>query len=236
MIKVLILFFLNIKPTHGYNIQRFIEVNDLNLWAKVQSGSIYYALNKMETSKLIYTLREEKTGARIRKVFAITDLGKQKLKEFLLVELEKPIMEIESEKFMIYIMLNILDKDEIITAIEKLNNNLREKKTWWEKGKQIKIKGKNLDFEILNFDMVISNLNYQILWHTKLVEEIDEILDMSDKVSDMIRQIDFSENENKQIDINVQIAKLKSEILSNPDEGLDEKINKLVNLLRNKED
>lgn len=232
MIKVLILFFLNIKPTYGYNIQRFIEVNDINHWTKIQAGSIYYALNNMEKAKLIYTLREEKTGARIRKVFAITDLGKQKLKEFLLIELKKPIMEIESEKFMIYLMLNVLEKEEIILALENLINDLKAKKGWWEKGKEIKVKAKSLQFEMLNFDMVISNLEYQILWHSKLIEEIDEIINVSNKASEMVKQIDFAESESEPVEVNLEINKLRNEILSNPDEELEEKINKLVNLLK----
>ena len=75
MIRGLILYYLNIKPTHGYEIQLFIKVSGMDQWAKVQSGSIYYALNKLEKEKCIQVLREERTGSRVRKIYEITDLG-----------------------------------------------------------------------------------------------------------------------------------------------------------------
>ncbi len=51
MIKVLILYYLSIKPTHGYEIQKFIQVNHMDEWTKIQSGSIYYAINKLEKTE-----------------------------------------------------------------------------------------------------------------------------------------------------------------------------------------
>ncbi|MDV9924842.1 PadR family transcriptional regulator, partial [Clostridioides difficile] len=48
MIRTLILYYLNIKPTHGYEIQKFLQVSGADRWTKIQSGSIYYALAKLE--------------------------------------------------------------------------------------------------------------------------------------------------------------------------------------------
>jgi DNA-binding PadR family transcriptional regulator len=53
MIKLLLLYYLSVKPTHGYEIQRFIQENELDKWTKIQSGSIYYALAKLEKEGLI---------------------------------------------------------------------------------------------------------------------------------------------------------------------------------------
>ena len=72
MIRALILYYLSIKPTHGYEIQKFIQLLGTDQWMKIQSGSIYYALTKLEKEKCIDVLREERTGSRVRKIYKIT--------------------------------------------------------------------------------------------------------------------------------------------------------------------
>jgi len=79
MIRVIILHYLNIKPTHGYEIQQFISMSGIDQWTKIQSGSIYYALTKLEKEKNIAIQREERTGSRVRKIYAITEQGKNTL-------------------------------------------------------------------------------------------------------------------------------------------------------------
>ena len=79
MIRGIILYYLNIKPTHGYEIQQYISMSGMEQWTKIQSGSIYYALTKLEKEKNIAVIREEHTGARVRKIYEITDLGTEVL-------------------------------------------------------------------------------------------------------------------------------------------------------------
>lgn len=77
MIRSLILYYLNVKPTHGYEIQKFLQIAGVDHWTKIQSGSIYYALAKLERKDCVEILREEKNGGRIRKIYAITQKGRQ---------------------------------------------------------------------------------------------------------------------------------------------------------------
>ena len=77
MIRGIILYYLNIKPTHGYEIQQFINFSGIDQWVNIQSGSIYYALTKLEKEKNISILREERIGSRLRKIYQITEKGKQ---------------------------------------------------------------------------------------------------------------------------------------------------------------
>ncbi|WP_026881949.1 PadR family transcriptional regulator [Clostridium akagii] len=236
MVRALILFYLSIKPTHGYDIQRFVEINGMDQWAKIQSGSIYYALNKLEKQGFIYTLREERNGARIRKVYAINDLGKEELKRTLKEELLKPMQSIESDKFMIYIMFNRLTKDEITSGVKEHIKMLEEKKVWWESGKKLKVTDTTLKSEALQFDVVIKTLGYQIEWHETLIEEVDDLIKFSDGVENIIGKIDFGnldevdykfenvENLNK-----VQL--LSDDIVRNPI-NLEEKVAELIDLLK----
>ncbi|HHS9424310.1 TPA: PadR family transcriptional regulator, partial [Clostridioides difficile] len=102
MIRTLILYYLNIKPTHGYEIQKFLQVSGADRWTKIQSGSIYYALAKLEKDGGVRVLKEEKTGARIRKIYEITQSGKLELREEIQKELQMPIVPTGSNKFLLH--------------------------------------------------------------------------------------------------------------------------------------
>ena len=236
MVRALILFYLSIKPTHGYDIQRFVEINGMDQWAKIQSGSIYYALNKLEKQGFIYTLREERNGARIRKVYAINDLGKEELKRTLKEELLKPMQSIESDKFMIYMMFNKLTKDEITSGVNEHIKMLEEKKVWWESGKKLKVIETTLKTEALQFDVVIKTLGYQIEWHKMLIEEVDDLIKFSDGVENIIGKIDFGnlDEVNYKFD-NVKnltkVQRLSDDIVRNPI-NLEEKVAQLIDLLK----
>lgn len=236
MVRALILYFLSIKPTHGYDIQRFIEINGMDQWARIQSGSIYYALNKLEKQGFIYTLREERNGARIRKIYAINDNGKEELRRTLKEELLKPIDGVESDKFMIYLMFNRLTKDEIISGVKEHIKSLEEKKKWWEKGKELKVLDTTLKSEVLHFDVVINTLDYHIKWHQTLIEEVDDLFKFSDGVEKLIGKIDFGNLDEVKYKLEgcnnlTEIRKISDDIVKNPN-NLEEKLAKLINLLR----
>ncbi|MDP4088946.1 MAG: PadR family transcriptional regulator [Bacillota bacterium] len=235
MVRALILFFLNVKPTHGYDIQRFIELNGADKWGKIQSGSIYYALNKLEKEGFIETLKEERNGARVRKIYTINDRGREELRRLLKEELSKPLIEVESEKFMLHTMINKLSREEVISKVQEQLQFLREKKAWWESGKKLKMGDRSLKVDVLNFDMVISNLDYQIKWNEALIEEIDAVISFSDSAERLIRNIDFSDLEEQQFKdsfkVQNEVDVLKYDIMKNP-ENLQEKIERLIDLLK----
>ncbi|URZ17421.1 hypothetical protein CLFE_034740 [Clostridium felsineum DSM 794] len=237
MVRALVLYILSVRPTHGYDIQRFIEINGMDQWAKIKSGSIYYALSKLEEQGFIFTLREERTGARVRKVYAINGSGIEELKRILRKEILKPIDSVESEKFTIYLMFNRLKKEEIIGLIEKHIKTLEERKKWWEDSKKLKVMKDTLKVEILHFDAVICNLEYQISWHRMLIEELDDIIIFSNGIEKLISKVDFGELEDVEFnskDKTVKdVTKLTEEIIKNPT-NLEEKITTLISLLKNK--
>ena len=130
MIKTLILFFLSKKPTHGYEIQKFIQLNHLDSWTKIQSGSIYYALNKLEQNGIISLLNSEKSNGKEKKIYQITEKGLEELHTTILEELDKNLYDTGSDKFILYPILSGIEKDIIIKVINdhllKLQNNIKE--------------------------------------------------------------------------------------------------------------
>lgn len=231
IIKVLILYYLSIKPTHGYEIQKFIQINHMDSWTKIQSGSIYYALSKLEKKGLILLSEEVGSGAKARKVYSITEAGKIELKELVKEELNHQISEVGSDKFLIYPLLNILNKDEMFTELKEHIIKLNAQKTYFEKWKKIKTNEKTLAVEKIAFEMMLSNLQYQIKWHKALIDNMEDCITASKEIAELISKFDFSNAKDIHFDRPEDIENLKYQILNNPDTA-PEKLEQLIKALK----
>lgn len=225
MISAFILYYLNMKPTHGYEIQKFIQISGTDQWAKIQSGSIYYALNKLEKDQYIKVLREERTGSRVRKIYEITESGKEELHKQMMEELDQPISTIGSMKFLTGPMLSSLPKEEIIKIVTNHINKLTEQKKFWSEWCQVKVNETSKGLDRLTFEMTISNIDYQIRWHEELLRNLDDYIKQSHETEQIIRKLDFDEmGEEREVSIDeekLQYAlKLKDEILKDPQNAI----------------
>lgn len=221
MIRAFILYYLNIKPTHGYEIQKFLQVSGADQWAKIQSGSIYYALTKLEKEKHIRVLREERTGSRVRKIFEITDSGREELNKEMSEELDRPIANIGSMKFFTDPILDTLSKEDMFKIISNHIFKLKEQKDFWEKW--FHVKGDNTATELtrLSFLMTIDNIEYQIRWHQELLDNLDEYMEAGKQTEQIIKSINFDQMyENSTVSEEEQklqyALRLKEEIMKDP--------------------
>lgn len=230
IIKVLILYYLSIKSTHGYEIQKFIQTNHMDKWTKIQSGSIYYALNKLEKDGLIVLTEEIGSGSKARKIYKITDGGREQLKELVKNEIANELFPSGSDKFIIYPLLNTLNKQNIISLINDHISGLKDKITYLKKWQKIKVNKQSLTVERISFEMMITNLEYQIKWHEALIDEMDKCIAVSNEISDLISNFDFSNAEIMEASTNDSIESLKQEILNNP-ETASEKLEELIKKL-----
>ncbi|HEX3046387.1 MAG TPA: PadR family transcriptional regulator [Bacillota bacterium] len=94
---MIILGILQSRPMHGYEIQQLIQEEQMERWANILSGSIYFALNQMEKEGLIAPVAEERTGNRLRKKYAITAAGRVSLLELLRKALASPPHSLKSD-------------------------------------------------------------------------------------------------------------------------------------------
>jgi DNA-binding PadR family transcriptional regulator len=230
IIKVLILYYLSIKSTHGYEIQKFIQINHMDRWTKIQSGSIYYALNKLEKEGLIALKEEVGSGSKARKIYAITNNGREELKELVKNELDNELFPSGSDKFIIYPLLNTLDKQSMVSHINSHIDRLRDKIEYLKKWQNIKINKQSLAVERISFEIMITNLEYQIKWHEALIEEMDKCIVASNEISNLILNFDFSNAETIEASTEDSIESLKQEILNNP-ESAPEKLEELIKKL-----
>lgn len=230
IIKVLILYYLSIKSTHGYEIQKFIQTNHMDKWTKIQSGSIYYALNKLEKDGLIVLTKEIGSGSKARKIYKITDNGKNELKELVKNEIANELFPSGSDKFIIYPLLNTLDKQNIISLVNDHISGLRDKIAYLKKWQKVKVNKQSLTVERISFEIMITNLEYQIKWHEALINEMDKCIAASNEISNLISNFDFSNAEAIEASTNDSIEILKQEILNNP-ESASEKLEELIKKL-----
>lgn len=237
MIRALILYYLSLKSTHGYEIQKFIQLNQMDSWTKIQSGSIYYALAKLEKEGLISLEKTEQIGSKTRKIYGITEKGKIELTTCVKEELNREIYDIGSDKFIIYPILQGLNKQTIVEQIKEHIESLRKQKVEQEKWQSLKISKESLRVEKICFEMMLSSLDYQIQWHKALLEELDQCMAVSKQISNVIRKVDFSTinelSETTQQIQNNQIEILKQDILNHPDDA-EKKLEQLIQLLKNK--
>jgi len=235
MISAFVLYYLNIKPTHGYEIQKFIQLTGIEQWTKIQSGSIYYALTKLEKDKFIKVLKEERTGSRVRKIYMITEKGKEELHRRFREELGKPIASVGSMKFFTGPMLNALTQEEIKGIVEQHVKELQKQKETWETWYRVKVDEKTTELTRISFRMTIENLKYQILWHEELLEHLADYINEAKETEGLIKRIDLDRMETeKPASAEEQrlqyVKKIREEILQDPANAvvnLDRIINEL---------
>lgn len=236
MVRIFVLFYLNMKATHGYEIQRFFQLSGMEQWMRIQSGSIYYALTKLEKEGLIYVVREESTGTRVRKIFGITQKGKEALEQELLDSLEVPIFEAGSPKFILYMLTGDLKKEAAVQRVQNHIMQLKEQREMWIKWKDIKLDRNSTRLQVLTFDITIQNIENQILWHEEFVEHIDLYMEEGNVYKEAISGFKFEDapaNQEKdqmakqQLDYVLQIKKQLEKDPKNAMIGLEHIIEEL---------
>lgn len=229
MIRALILYYLNIKSTHGYEIQRFIQLSGLDQWTRIQSGSIYYALAKLEKEKNVIVKREEQVGSRVRKIYEITARGKETLNQEVSSELAMPVVDVGSMKYIINPMLSVLEKEEMLPILEGHIKQLEEKKEYWEKWRLVKAGENATQLTRLSFAMTIHSLEDQIIWHKELLENLDVYVEQSYQMRKWIKTFepDGEEHGKQDTELNQKIElleKIKKSLEDDPKgalEGID---------------
>lgn len=138
MTNLIILALLRDHPMHGYEIQQLIQTSRIDTWANLLSGSIYYALNKMEQEGLIRTEAEERTGARLRKIYAITEAGEAAFQQMVRESLTLTPHSVKSDFTLALSWVESIPKEEALALLQQNLQQLEETLSLWRKGREIK--------------------------------------------------------------------------------------------------
>lgn len=192
MVQLLILYYLSLKSTHGYEIQKFIQTNQMEEWNSIQSGSIYYALSKLEKQGFIELVEKVGNREKSKRVYSITEIGLNHLKKMAINELCKPLASISSEKFLVYPIIANLTKEEMIPKINEhiasLENKISIIDKWLIDKQYIPTQVEQATFKIMK-ETVLN----QIEWHKTLLNNLDEAVAAVAEISKLIKRIDFSD-------------------------------------------
>lgn len=77
---------LSIEPMSGYEMKKMMAMSTDHFWSE-SNGQLYPTLAKLAENKFV-TVKEEMVGEKQRKIYAITKSGKEKLRQWLLEDVE----------------------------------------------------------------------------------------------------------------------------------------------------
>ena len=115
-VRTICLAILNFREATGYEIKKLSTESHYAHFVDASFGSIYPALNKLETEGLVTQREERQAGKPPRKVYSITDLGREEL----LDQLGQPPREdvFKSEFLLIAMCAHLLDRETVRRAID----------------------------------------------------------------------------------------------------------------------
>ena len=125
MLKFALLGSLNYQPMSGYDLKQFTDRSTSNFW-HAELSQIYVTLKALEKEGLISSSAMSQEGRPDRRVYTITESGRQALNEWL----KQPFTEIDLYKDTLLLKLffsGSLEKETIITQLHiqrSLHQNL----------------------------------------------------------------------------------------------------------------
>jgi len=82
-LDLVVLGFLNRQPMHGYKIIGYFEKRGIYMWTRVKTPSVYKALQRLEKKEFITGELKQEGNKPTRKVFTITESGREYFMEIL---------------------------------------------------------------------------------------------------------------------------------------------------------
>ncbi|MCI3927665.1 PadR family transcriptional regulator [Paenibacillus sp. TRM 82003] len=169
MARLMLLGLLRFRPMHGYEMQQLMLQSRMDLWANMLPGSIYYALNKMEEEGLVRTAAEERTGARMRKIYGITERGEEAFREELRKALVAPPHSVKSDFSVAVALIEGLPKEEALALLEENAAAVRAMLDAWRAGQAAKAEAGISQAVQLTFDNGIARMELDLAYLDKLI-------------------------------------------------------------------
>lgn len=123
-------------------------------------------------------------------MYELTDEGRDWMQVLAHQVLSKPLTGVKSEKFLVYPIVGVLSKDEIIKGldqhIETLDQQCERLQYWYElKKDQTHI------MEKITFETMFETVASQLKWHKAFKEHLNDIVEETKKVSNYIQSTSF---------------------------------------------
>lgn len=175
MARLVLLGLLRHKPMHGYEMQQLMLQSRMDLWTNMLPGSIYYALNKMEEEGLVEAVAEERTGARVRKIYGITEQGEEAFREELRKSLLAAPHSVKSDFSAGIAFLEELPKEEVIRLLRENAQSIRNMLEEWRAGLAAKEQaGAVTEAVRLTFENGMARMELDLAYLEQLMEYVEK--------------------------------------------------------------
>lgn len=123
-VRTLCLGILSLSEASGYEIKKDVEEGLFSHFIEASFGSIYPALTQLAAEGYVTGREEEQTGKPDKKVYAITEAGKNALAKAISVS---PAKDKYKSEFLFQMLLrDYMSPDVILVAIQKQLDDLNE--------------------------------------------------------------------------------------------------------------
>jgi DNA-binding PadR family transcriptional regulator len=136
--RLMVLGLLHAAPLHGYDIRKRLDTLHAAAWADVLPGSIYHALKQMEKEGLLAVEATERSGNRLRAVYALTDAGRRAYLDELRRAWAAPPRAFPTGLYAAIAFLDDLPHAEATALIDALVPALEREIAYWAEGEAAK--------------------------------------------------------------------------------------------------
>lgn len=170
-IEAAILGLLYEEPQYGYQLEKTIEGWGMRNWTQIGFSSIYYVLKKLEKKELVESKLEKVEGKPSRKVFTITDPGRQAMKEKLkdLLSWNKKLIS-PFDLGLAY--LNYLEPQEVIGCLENYLESAQGRIKFLESSVKMQEELNAPYYVVALFSRPLKSLKTEMDWVEEFIEKI----------------------------------------------------------------
>lgn len=175
MTKLLVLGLLCQQSMSGYDIQNMIQMTDAERWGGILSGSIYYALKKLNEGGYVEISTIENTGYRQKAIYSITEKGRVYFETLICESLKKSTVFYPTSLYSGLTFMNMISDEKARFYLGQQRDALMNELEQLEKGreeKRVALDNKFPPLTELIFDNMFQNVKRQLEFINKVIEII----------------------------------------------------------------
>lgn len=166
--EFLVLGLLSEMPRHGYQLEQVIEERGMREWTRIGFSSIYFVLGKLE--KRNFVASEKPAGAKARKIYSITDTGREVLVNQTLAAL-RDLRPTYPSVLLGMAHWPVLQRDEALDALRTRANAVKAEQA--RLGGILAGRQSMPDFVETLFEYSIGQLEAEAEWVTRTLEYME---------------------------------------------------------------
>ena len=175
MTKLLVLGILYEKSMSGYDIQNVLKMTDAERWGGVLSGSIYYALSKLEKDNYIEISSIKATGHRQKAIYTITEKGKEYLKQLVCEGLKESSLNYPTALYSAVSYMDTISKESAMVYLSEHKTCLLKEYETLQRGLEEKKRALNNQLSSLT-ELIFEDMFQSVKNQLEFIEKVMKII------------------------------------------------------------